>query len=728
MLPFQFLPLASDPDADKIVVWENVLLDNLFSSPKQIRWSAGYPGGGKLLVANGGSSITSQLHARNSDLSFFSKYAPMADPTFKYWCGIDSDSLNTYAISTYDDLLHKCSLNFILVASSTAILNARMIDASGDPLHVYVTSNNAADGHGIRMITKSTMTVTSVGGNEVKILATGTGDNQFTNPLGVLFVSTGVGTGNLFICEATRICKIAVVTTAGSESLTWTTSYAIAANDLTFDGTNFYAQSNTTTKKCDASFDEVASTACVGYSITYIPDQGDGNGATLGIVNISGNCLYRRKCSDLSLIATVGSYGDGSSSLFDPTFTTDKDTTILATCDDGISQIMTKTGSAPSITHALSLNGFAAAFHRTPGPHKWTFKVNGGLGLVTRVDNDADAVITVKNFLKLNNCTRYTLASNPNFIVSASQLPRANIVYLTQDTANLGVSGSTSDFSANATELYLKLTGISDSIANFQSTVLQYLYAYLCGVSAGSIAKFVAAIDFRFQSNGWLTADVDTVLRTIPNSSYATPTLSIGGTNQAPSGAVWQQPANLADPATWTGLEAIWVANHKANPWQVTFNGGISEDSLLGNVIGTGEKSWATQNGSIVRIYATKFVSFPGTIGDVRVKSSISANVKVGIYSDNSGKPGTLLGYGTSAVIAGWNIVQLNISVLLTATNYWLVFKADTAGAINRNSTGTDGGYLDQSAYSDALPASGISFTVGVAYDCAIAGWGLKVV
>ena len=45
MLPFQFLPLASDPDADKIVVWENVLLDNLFSSPKQIRWSAGYPGG-----------------------------------------------------------------------------------------------------------------------------------------------------------------------------------------------------------------------------------------------------------------------------------------------------------------------------------------------------------------------------------------------------------------------------------------------------------------------------------------------------------------------------------------------------------------------------------------------------------------------------------------------------------------------------------------------------------
>lgn len=492
--------------ASNLVIIESVPIDDWFSSPRQIRCCPpGSPLAGKLLVANYGDVNS---HIRNPDLSFYSKFYGV--PSFEDH-GINADSLNIYTSSWATGTLaivRKRDINTgAIVASSARIDGMRMID-SGDPLHVYVTSNNGTDGHGVRMITKSTMTVTTVGGNPVQILATGTGDNQFTNPLGVLYIATNADSGFLYICEETRIVKIAVVTTAGSESFTWNTSYAIPAYDICFDGTNFYTQRNTATRKFDASFNEVASITCVGYSITYIPDQGDGYGATLGIVNSINPHLERRKCSDLSAINSVGSSGDGSSSLFDPTFTTAVATDIIATSDDGISQVMTRTGTGP-YTYALSLNGFAAAFHRTPGPHKWTFRVNGGLGLVTAMDGNTDTITSTKNIPKCNNLTSLKLQTNVGQVLNLS----------------------------------------------FLSTKLAIVWAYGCGAGiTGSIRHMLLATSINLRENGASQAQVDAWIDDLWQNRdvMAICAVDLNGTNTAPSG-VYQE----ATPPT-TGNEKVF--------------------------------------------------------------------------------------------------------------------------------------------------------------------------
>jgi hypothetical protein len=497
-------------------------------------------------------------------------------------------------------------INYVSVATIGA--SVRMIDASGDPLHVYVTSNNAADGHGVRMVTKSTMAVTG-GGTPVQILATGTGDNQFTNPLGLLYIATNADSGFLYVCEATRICKIAVVTTAGSESFTWTTSYAIAANDLAWDGTNFYVQSSTQTIKYDNVFTDATkvATACVGYSITYIPDQGDGYGATLAIVDSTNSHLERRKCSDLSAINSVGSAGDGSSSLFDPTFTTSVATQIEYKFDDGFSYV-TPSGTS----HALSWNGFAGYSFRTAGPHKCTISVRGRLGLVTGIDARSDAITLYKNLQKLSS--PFGLVNSGNYKVPLNMLSPCidlrgdcsgnlssipNVKYF--DLSGSDITGDISNISRSATVIYIITSSISGSLSNLPSTPI-YVYLYSSnGITPGSIAHLVAIRDLRIYSMGWHTDDVDLVLKSISDAihadvnhfTFATPALQIGVTNQAPShldgyfdpmvvlGAGvgdadhWDWDAVLGKHKAKSGGSAIWVMTHNVgHVWSVTCTGG----------------------------------------------------------------------------------------------------------------------------------------------------------
>ena len=482
-------PFVIDPDADNLVVTTAVPVDDQFFSPKQIRWSASL---GKLLVATYSGD---KCHFRNADLSFFSKYLLAGNDA------IDSDADNIY-VTSYNNLSKRSMTTFASIGSAISLTARRMIDASGDPLHIYATTYDATEGHGVKMVDKATMTITVVGGSPVQILSTGTTNGKFTNPLGVFFVSTGAGTGNLYICEATRVIKLDVVTTIGSESLTWNTSYAIAANDLCFDGTNWYLQSNTTTKKYDASFNEVASTACVGYSITYIPDQGDGYGATLGISNNSGSCLYRRKCSDLSLINTIGSSGDGSSSLCKP-----KITGVAGVYQIGGEQISAASGVIPV------KNGFSAIFEAFT-PFTIKFKPTGSLSQVTAFDCNASGLTSIRNLNKLINITLLKLQNNTNLTIS--------------------------------------LAGLSSK--------LQTLYLYGCKVQAAPISYMKALNDFQVQSSGLLTADVDLIITDMYNNraafTDAAPSVNLNLTNQSPTGTA--QPNIPADEATngdwgWNG-------------------------------------------------------------------------------------------------------------------------------------------------------------------------------
>ncbi len=544
-------------DIYEMEILTNVPVDDQFSSPKQIRW-AGNVAGGKLLVANDPAS-NYYISGRNSDLSFYSKWFISAGNII-YGC--DADSSNVYSIIGSAGGIYKHNLNINTKTYFPGIAaSPRMIDASGDPLHVYVTSNNATDGHGVRMVTKSSMTVTTVGGNPVQILATGTGNNQFTNPLGVLFVSTGVGTGKLYICEATRICVLDVVTTAGSESLAWSTSHAIAANDLAWDGTNFYVQTATQTIKYDSVFTDgtKVATACVGYSITYIPDQSDGYGATLAIVDSTNSHLERRKCSDLSAINSVGSAGDGSSSLFDPTFTTSVATQITYQFDDGFTYV-----TPLDTSHALSWNGFAGHSFRSAGPHKCTVKVAGGVELVTGIDVIQDYVLSVTNYKKLIKITSLSSYGTGNtWPIRISDLPSClywNVYpYL---------SGNLLEFNRNLTTVYggncANIYGSLSDLPNTSTTI--WVYGSI-NILPTSIAHLIAIHDLRIYSMGWLTADVDTVINSMytarANYTYATgPSLQIGGTNQSPSGSytdplVTPGDGNSNSDWSWDGTKHV---------------------------------------------------------------------------------------------------------------------------------------------------------------------------
>lgn len=384
------------------------------------------------------------------------------------------------------------------------------------------------------------------------------------------------------------------------------------------------------------------------------------------------------------------------------------------------------------------------------GLHRAIFRpASGGLAAITAIDCNTDLITKISG-LRRTSATSLIIYANAALQLALSEFPYTlsvlnsqlntvlygNVLSLPRNMTSLilnaspAVVGAISDVPPNLTS-YLNLgkcTLITGSVTDIPATCV-YIYLYETSVTAGSISHLTFARDIRIYSCGWLTADVDTVLKSIPDSSYATPVLQIGGTNQAPSGAAWQEPADPSDPESWTGLEAIWMANHKANPWTITFNGGVSEDSLLGNVIGTGEKTW-DQTNTRQHLYMTKFVAVAGTIGDIRVRSLGSANVKVAIYDDDGvgGVPGALLAYSTGvAVVAGWNTIQLNVPVPLTAGNYYLAVKTDTSGRIQRVSSGGKSCHNTSVLYADDFTNPAPAMING-SYDIAIAGWGLKVV
>jgi hypothetical protein len=461
----------------------NVPVDDQFSSPKQIRWSAAL---GKLLVGNGSSSFYVQI--RNSNLSFFAKQTANNMTWAQY--AIDSDRNNYFTHAS--GYILKYTLNFIYISSTSVINSIRMIDASGDPDYVYVSSNNGTDHHGFRQVKKSTMAVTA------SALADGAGDGQFDDPLGIFYYNSEV-----FVADYDN-SRISVWTKAG-ETLTYARKYDLGYKpmDLAFDGTNWFVQSATTTYKYDATFTDATkvSTACVGYSLTIIPDQGDGYGATLAISNNSGSCLYRRKCSDLSLIATVGSAGDGSSSLFDPVITGPAGTWT----DSEGNQYSVASGAN------ISKNGFSGDFFRG-APNRMIYRVAGGnnLASITALDFNADAIQgEVRNLYKCINLTSLKLQTNPALVLDLGRL----------------------------------------------SAKLTTLWAYACGSGiSGSIRHMTLLTSVNLRENGASQAQVDQWIDDLyANKDIMAPgTANFNGTNSAPSAGAKAQADELVANYSWS--------------------------------------------------------------------------------------------------------------------------------------------------------------------------------
>jgi len=375
------------------------------------------------------------------------------------------------------------------------MLNIRMIDAASDPDYVYVTSNNTTDGHGVRKVRKSDLTVVA------SLLATGAGDGQFKNPSGVKKYGDYV-----YICDFTngRIVKL------NASDLSFVANITLhdgtrTPYDLCTDGVNWFVVTNARIYKLGIDFSGSTYVSVSCYSCCIIPDQGDGNGQTLCIVDNINSHLARYKCSDLTQVGSdVGSSGDGSTSLFDPTFTTSVSTTLTFISDDGINYT-TPAGTS----HALSMNGFAAAFHRSAGPHRWTVRCAAGLDKITAIDANTDAIISIRNLSKLQNTTSTKLQTNTSLILDLGQ------------------------------------------IRSKHTTV----WAYGCGAGiSGSVRHLLAVTSLNLRENGASQAQVDAWIDDLyANKDVMSPvTANLNGSNSAPSAAGKAKADELINDYAWT--------------------------------------------------------------------------------------------------------------------------------------------------------------------------------
>ena len=527
---------------NKLTFWITCGPDDQFSSPKQIRWSAAL---GKLLVIQ--NTVSGYIGLRNFDLSFDSKYG-------NYAIAVGADATNLYHANS--TVLYKRSLYNIAV-SNCVIGNGsiRMIDASGDPDYVYVTSNNATDGHGVRKVRKSDMTVVA------SLLATGSGDGQFNNPLGVKYYG-----GFVYVADDNKITKLnASDLSFVSTPLPIKLPNGNAPGDLDFDGASWYVTGASRIYKYNSDFSSSSNVIATCYSICIIPDQGDGNGQTLAITDSNNNHIARYRCDTLAQVGSdVGSSGDGSSSLFDPTFTTSKATTITYTMDDGF------TYTTPSGTsHALSWNGFAGYTWRNSGPHRCTVRVNGGLGLVISVIANADAITRIINTRKCLSCSTFYVYDNTDLDIDLSEIPTADAINLSSCSKARGSISALR--SAGKTMLRLQaVASVTGALTDLNPLCIDVFLNGCTGITPGSIAHLTAIRDIRIYSM-WPTLAamdsvdivIDSVYAARANFTYSTgPSMQIGGTNPSPTGnytnpTVTPGDGNSNSDWSWDGTKHV---------------------------------------------------------------------------------------------------------------------------------------------------------------------------
>lgn len=223
------------------------------------------------------------------------------------------------------------------------------------------------------------------------------------------------------------------------------------------------------------------------------------------------------------------------------------------------------------------------------GLHRAVFRpASGGLAAITAIDCNNDLVTTIIGLSRMAENVKIDCYSNASLVLSLNDV--RNATQITATGCSL-LSGDLSELNRSSISLYLTscrlLTGC---VSDLPPAVLIARLRYDILLTSGSIAPLTAARDLQFQDLTWLTADVDTVINSMwaarANYTYATPSLNIGGNNQAPTGNVvapvegadWHQ-----DGATWIPLTAgakIYDLAKNVNSeartasWTITYTGG----------------------------------------------------------------------------------------------------------------------------------------------------------
>jgi hypothetical protein len=118
-----------------------------------------------------------------------------------------------------------------------------------------------------------------------------------------------------------------------------------------------------------------------------------------------------------------------------------------------------------------------------------------------------------------------------------------------------------------------------------------------------------------------------------------------------------------------------------------------------------------------------------GNVTQIRVKCTGAGSVKVALYTDVSGSPGSLIVANNAgvSVVAGWNVISLPTPTPVTAgTYYWIAYNSSAACVGPTVVPGASILYRAL-AYSSDFPASaGTGFTTAADYHSLVAGWGIS--
>jgi len=114
-----------------------------------------------------------------------------------------------------------------------------------------------------------------------------------------------------------------------------------------------------------------------------------------------------------------------------------------------------------------------------------------------------------------------------------------------------------------------------------------------------------------------------------------------------------------------------------------------------------------------------------GTVTQFRVKAGVNSQVKVAIYSDNGGSPGSRLVNNDTAqnVSPGWNTLSIPSLTVTNGTYYWLAVAIKDTGASQFIWGGTMKWQVGITFSSFAFPATAGSGLPGGSYTELVAGW-----
>jgi parallel beta-helix repeat protein len=152
----------------------------------------------------------------------------------------------------------------------------------------------------------------------------------------------------------------------------------------------------------------------------------------------------------------------------------------------------------------------------------------------------------------------------------------------------------------------------------------------------------------------------------------------------------------------------------------------IPSQRLLGNT-STGSSNTAADRFILVQFQAQE----TGFVDVIKIYSAANGNVKVALYSDNAGEPGTLLTANNSdnpCSASQWNNISISSTNVTKDTNYWIAAIADTDNVLRYSAAGSGisrGKTVSYSGFSFPDPA-GSEFT-SYTYDRAFDAFGILI-